>query len=347
MFGKCVGRLIVTLLVIILAASPVAIAASSTAVDDLHIVTSAQVLPTGGSGHLQVFDHLGQEITHTHLLAFTVSDPKILSVKNETFTARHPGKATITAIYHSSHDYLIHQGQIEITVEAAPAAPRPTVADLILRISKPTLYPGETGRVDVLTHDGLRITDSHNCIVTSLDPATLFEKDNAYTGLARGEALLQAHYYDARDGKNHTGQAKVSIVPPAEGIATPQSAVFTLKTTSFLLDGQIKTASQAPFLQGEDTVYLPVRALAQALGLTLSYDPASKLTTLKDSTRNFCLTLGAGHAYFNLGDVRYPRMQHPPYLLKSNLMVDPQEIAAVFGYTTTFDAKAQTLTIAP
>ena len=86
--------------------------------------------------------------------------------------------------------------------------------------------------------------------------------------------------------------AKVGV--PAPEIAPETRVDFTIGSTTYVVNNQTKVMDAAPFIEDGRT-YIPVRALAEALGCEADWEPKEGLTEKVYLTRgDVVVTIGIG-----------------------------------------------------
>ncbi len=128
---------------------------------------------------------------------------------------------------------------------------------------------------------------------------------------------------------------------PAQPQAAP--ATFTVGQSSFTVNGVVNYSDAAPFIAGE-RVYVPVRYLGQALGADTYWDGDVQQVTLKKDRVLVYLIVGkpqiivAGNA---------TPLDVAPLVRDGRTYLPARYVAEAFGYTATWNAVSQTVTIAP
>lgn len=95
----------------------------------------------------------------------------------------------------------------------------------------------------------------------------------------------------ATDRKNYTKVTDVvvgSVVTPAPGSST---AVFTIGSTIYFVDGVAKIVEAAPYIKDGRT-FVPVRAAAEATGAVVEYDEATRTVTATKDGKEVKLVIG-------------------------------------------------------
>jgi len=78
------------------------------------------------------------------------------------------------------------------------------------------------------------------------------------------------------------GLVMALFVTPA--LAAPNtSVVFIIGSTTYTVNGQAQTMDAGPYIDSNGRTMVPVRYLAQALGASVNWNPASQTVTLTDA----------------------------------------------------------------
>lgn len=120
--------------------------------------------------------------------------------------------------------------------------------------------------------------------------------------------------------------------------------IFTIGSQTYTVNGQAQTMDAAPFIDASSSrTYVPVRFLAQALGASVDWNAQSKTVTLTDGGTTEAMVIGSTGLTVN-GQAQ--TMDTAPHIVPPGRTVLPARwVAEAFGYTVTWDASAQTVTI--
>jgi hypothetical protein len=157
-----------------------------------------------------------------------------------------------------------------------------------------------------------------------------------------GTALVENtsdDYYPNNDTLVEPVVAEVATPAPTN---TTANVVFTIGSTSYTVNGVTQTMDVAPYVKNDRT-YLPVRYVAQALGVSndnILYNNGV-VTLMKDNTI-VQLTIGSNVMVVNGVSVT---MDTPAEISNDRTMLPFRWIAQAFGAQVNYDANAQTVTI--
>lgn len=157
-----------------------------------------------------------------------------------------------------------------------------------------------------------------------------------------GTALVENtgdDYYPNNDILIEPVVAKVATPAPT---STTANVVFTIGSTSYTVNGVTQTMDVAPYVKNDRT-YLPVRYVAQALGVSndnILYNNGV-VTLMKDNTI-VQLTIGSNVMVVNGVSIT---MDTPAEISNGRTMLPFRWIAQAFGAQVNYDANAQTVTM--
>ena len=92
-----------------------------------------------------------------------------------------------------------------------------------------------------------------------------------------------------------TASFLLALMPAAPALAAPNiTAVFTIGSTAYTVNGQTQQMDAAPFVNASTSrTYVPVRFLAEALGASVNWDPATQMVTLVDGGTTEQMVIGS------------------------------------------------------
>ena len=124
------------------------------------------------------------------------------------------------------------------------------------------------------------------------------------------------------------------------GIAKTMT-VFKIGDRNYTVSGLVKQATEAPYINGGYTM-LPVRALADGLGLSSNWNNETKTATFYDKTRTAVVKLGATEMAIN--GVSY-RLTVPAEIKNGATMIELRSLANAFGVRIAWDNAQKTATV--
>ncbi|WP_434642489.1 copper amine oxidase N-terminal domain-containing protein [Thermoanaerobacterium thermosaccharolyticum] len=168
-----------------------------------------------------------------------------------------------------------------------------------------------------------------------------------------GDALVTVaeQGYKDKDGDMHeffsgndyiTKVANATVVTPAPN-ATNQTAVFTINSTTYTVNGVQNTLDSAPYVKNGRT-YLPARYVAYALGVSsdnVIWD-GTKATFILN---NRVVQVTPGSTTLVIGTGATVTMDAPAEIVNGRVMVPFRWIAQAFGAQVQWDATNQTVTM--
>lgn len=117
--------------------------------------------------------------------------------------------------------------------------------------------------------------------------------------------------------------------------------VFTIGSTSYSASGTQKEASAAPYVKNGYTM-LPVRALAESLGLSSSWDSQNKTATFTNSTKIAVVELGKNTMIVNGTPIG---LSTPAELKNGVTMIELRGLASAFGVDIEWNGSQKTATV--
>lgn len=118
-------------------------------------------------------------------------------------------------------------------------------------------------------------------------------------------------------------------------------SVFTIGQTTYTVNGEEKTAASAPYIK-EGRTMLPIRAVAESLGLTVQWNQATKTASFTDANKVAAVTIGASVIYVN--GTPMP-LTVPAELTNDTTFVELRSLATAFGVQIDWDAAAKVATV--
>ncbi len=119
------------------------------------------------------------------------------------------------------------------------------------------------------------------------------------------------------------------------------STVFTIGNKSYNSSGVQKEAVEAPYIKNGYTM-LPVKALAQALGLSSSWDNANKVATFANDKKVAVVKLGSGEMIVNGTPIK---LAVPAEIKNGATMIELRSLASGFGVSIAWNGAQKTATV--
>lgn len=117
--------------------------------------------------------------------------------------------------------------------------------------------------------------------------------------------------------------------------------VFTIGSKTYTVSGAYKEASEAPYVKNGYTM-LPVRALAESLGLSSSWDSQNKTATFTNSTKVAIVELGKNTMIVNGTPIG---LSTPAELKNGVTMIELRGLASAFGVDIEWNGAQKTATV--
>ena len=152
------------------------------------------------------------------------------------------------------------------------------------------------------------------------------------------------------DGSSSDDVVKIKVGINEETVSSPEyikvvkeyalesiKTVFTVGQTAYTVNGVEKAAASAPYVKNGRTM-LPIRAVAESLGLTVQWNGSTKTASFSDATKVAAVVIGAEVMYVNGTPI--------PLAAKAELMngttfVELRSLATAFGVQIDWDAAAK------
>jgi YVTN family beta-propeller protein len=142
--------------------------------------------------------------------------------------------------------------------------------------------------------------------------------------------------YVANEGDN-----TVTVIDGAAASEVQKPISFTVGQNSYTANGQSLAMDAAPLIAG-GRLLVPVRYLADALGAQTTWDAARRTVSILRG--NTALELAIGSAALN-DNGRVGWMDTAPVIINGRTYFPIRYIAEAFGYTVSWDASSQTVTV--
>jgi len=135
---------------------------------------------------------------------------------------------------------------------------------------------------------------------------------------------------------------------PAQPATQSNTAVFTIGSTAYTVNGQANQMDVAPVVDvASGRTLVPVRYLAEALGVAsedITWDAGTGTVTLATPSTTIVLTIGSQVMKSGSGSVQ---MDIAPMIINGRTMLPARWVAQAMGYVVTWKAGNQTVTVTP
>ncbi|WP_046212857.1 copper amine oxidase N-terminal domain-containing protein [Paenibacillus wulumuqiensis] len=169
----------------------------------------------------------------------------------------------------------------------------------------------------------------------------------------QGDAAANTAYHGAgdvtdvwRDSYRYAAQAAIATIgtAPADQTDNAVTAIYTIGSTAYSVNGTTRTAEVAPYVENGRT-YLPVRYVAEALGVSqanILFDKATSMVTLIKGDRVVQLKLKTNQLTINGSTIN----MDVKAVTKANRTVLPIAwVGKALDATVQYDAAAKTVTV--
>ena len=123
---------------------------------------------------------------------------------------------------------------------------------------------------------------------------------------------------------------------------TATTTVFVIGSKAYTVNGEAMTANEAPFVAGKGYTMLPVRALAESLGLKADWNSNTKTATFSNDSKVASVTLGADTMYVNGTPIP---LNAKAEIKNGSTFIELRSLASAFGVELQWDAATKTVTI--
>lgn len=188
--------------------------------------------------------------------------------------------------------------------------------------------------VDGATVDGEKILASN-----------IVEKDDLKASSKKDREEAVRYVFDADRTYKKTQDADletpyVNVVKEYGSVAT--TTVFKIGSKEYTVNGEAKTANEAPFVSGKGYTMLPVKAVADALGLKADWNAATKTATFSNSSKVATVVIGADTMYVNGTPFKLAAKAE---IKNGSTFVELRSLASAFLVELAWDASTKSVTI--
>ena len=134
--------------------------------------------------------------------------------------------------------------------------------------------------------------------------------------------------------------AYVNVVKEYGVAAT--TTVFVIGSKAYTVNGVAMTANEAPYVAGKGYTMLPVRALAESLGLKADWNSNTKTATFSNDSKVASVTLGSDTMYVNGTPIP---LNAKAEIKNGSTFIELRSLASAFGVELQWDAATKTVTI--
>ena len=123
---------------------------------------------------------------------------------------------------------------------------------------------------------------------------------------------------------------------------TATTTVFVIGSKAYTVNGVAMTANEAPYVAGKGYTMLPVRALAESLGLKADWNSNTKTATFSNDSKVASVTLGSDTMYVNGTPIP---LNAKAEIKNGSTFIELKSLASAFGVELQWDAATKTVTI--
>ena len=123
---------------------------------------------------------------------------------------------------------------------------------------------------------------------------------------------------------------------------TATTTVFVIGSKAYTVNGVAMTANEAPYVAGKGYTMLPVRALAESLGLKADWNSNTKTATFSNDSKVASVTLGSDTMYVNGTPIP---LNAKAEIKNGSTFIELRSLASAFGVELQWDAATKTVTI--
>jgi len=126
-------------------------------------------------------------------------------------------------------------------------------------------------------------------------------------------------------------------------IALAVSLTFAFsKPIEMLVDGQRVLSDVPPVSAVGDKVYVPLRAVSEALGAETKYDARTGVIEVQRGDETLRVKIGQPQARLNGAPMT---LKHPPFRVRGRVMVNVKAIARAFNVRVSYDKRTSRVTV--
>ncbi len=145
--------------------------------------------------------------------------------------------------------------------------------------------------------------------------------------------------WDSKQDPDYS-KAYVKVVKEYGTVAT--TTVFKIGSKEYTVNGESKTANEAPYVSGKGYTMLPVRAIGEALGLKADWNASTKTATFSNDSKVASVVIGADVMYVNGTPFK---LSAKAEIKNGSTFVELRSLASAFGVKLEWDAATKSVTI--
>lgn len=280
----------------------------------------------------------GSEQDVTRYCDWSIRNSSIASNQgNGVFKCVKAGNTTVTAEY-------VYQGS---TLHDTADLKVYNTGTLYVEPGSASIYTGEstnfTARLSY--KDGSADKDVTSSCNWSVDSsAASVSGKGTIKGMAKGSATVYATY-TASDGTVSTAHAVLTVSEESPQPQPVVSAMFTLGSTSYTVNGITKVMEVTPYASN-DRVFVPQRYLAYAIGLadsSIVWDGASQSATFVGNN-GITVIMQLGSVQYYINGIAH-QMDVPPQIQNERVFCPARYVVEAFGYSVAWDNEKQAVII--
>lgn len=134
-------------------------------------------------------------------------------------------------------------------------------------------------------------------------------------------------------------QGQPGQVEPAPGTEQPGQALPPLKV---IVQGENVVFDSEPYIDGQNRLMVPVRAILEALGATVDWDEITRTVSIQGQGHSLLLTIDSKQAVV---DGQKRTMDTTPVIRNSRTMLPARYVGEYLGFTVQWDEKTRTVTV--
>ena len=142
----------------------------------------------------------------------------------------------------------------------------------------------------------------------------------------------------------HPAALTLTIARNGSTLPNAAGASFVIGEKTYTKNGEVREMDVAPYIKNDRT-YMPVRYIANALGITdenIQWDEAAQLVTLQHMGKIVKLTIGVASVDV---DGVVTAIDVAPEITDSRTMLPARFVAEAFGYNVGWNADTRTVTL--
>lgn len=220
---------------------------------------------------------------------------------------------------------------LEVKTSSSKEAATITISNVLVKVDGSTV-DGEKTLDSYLVEKGDKVIDDNGTTTTTDDKIVQEVKDKA-------TAVKYALSKDA-DLTAEFATKYVNVVKEYGAVAT--TTVFKIGSKEYTVNGEAKTANEAPYVSGKGYTMLSVRAVAEALGLKADWNAATKTATFSNDSKVASVVIGSDVMYVNGTPIKLAAKAE---IKNGSTFVELRSLASAFMVELEWDAATKSVTI--